>query len=193
MLVSQLGRDLGRKKEKSLFAAWGGKPTTRMLRHRDADNQVTLQRRHQRLKKLLPEITLPSPQEEHDNPGAADDVYETCSTFLREHTRDKEKFRLVFEELCNYGFRRNLWGMKSIALFTSILSTAVVITLIILTQIDIIETNLPIAITCGILSLFVLVGWIFLFKPNWVRVPAEAYAIQLLSSIDKIEPPKKEK
>ena len=35
-LLAQVGRDKGRVKEPGLFEQWGGKPTTRMLRHRHA-------------------------------------------------------------------------------------------------------------------------------------------------------------
>src|SRR5437763_442138 len=35
-LVTQIGRDRGKQKEGKLYAAWGGKPTTVMLRHRDS-------------------------------------------------------------------------------------------------------------------------------------------------------------
>ncbi len=41
--------------------------------------------------------------------------------YLRENTRDKEKFGLVYAELIGYGFRRNLWGMKKLGVTLSIM------------------------------------------------------------------------
>ena len=190
ILFAQLGRDMGRRKQDDLYKQWGGKPTTKLLRHRDAENQVALQRRHQRLQQLMPDIKLPSPSEERENPEAADEIYETCSAFLREQTRDTKEFRLVFEENCNYGFRRNLWGMKPVGIVISVIGIAVITALIILDQCGIITANLPTMIACGTLIMFSLLGWLFLFKPSWVRIPADAYAIQLIGAVDKLEPPK---
>jgi len=34
-LLSELGRDAGKKKQDGLWKSWGGAPSTRMLRHRD--------------------------------------------------------------------------------------------------------------------------------------------------------------
>src|SRR3989442_4065228 len=44
-LLAQVGRDWGKRKQPRLFESWGGEPTTRLLRHRDAPNAVLLQRR----------------------------------------------------------------------------------------------------------------------------------------------------
>ncbi len=49
LLLAQLGRDAGKRKEPRLFELWGGKPTTRMLRHAGGANLVTLRRRHGKL------------------------------------------------------------------------------------------------------------------------------------------------
>src|ERR1700693_4724508 len=44
-LLSQLGRDRGKRKESWLFQQWGGIPTTRMLSHRVSKlNSLTLKR-----------------------------------------------------------------------------------------------------------------------------------------------------
>jgi len=48
-LMAQVARDRGKKKEPELFTSWGGKPTTCLLRHRDAANKTILSRRHQKL------------------------------------------------------------------------------------------------------------------------------------------------
>ena len=116
-LVAQIGRDLGKQLEPKLFDLWGGKPTTRRLRHRDAPNQVTLRRQHQKLAKLIADLKIPTLEQERDNLVHADQVYDSCVAVLRGRTRDRKKFPLVFEENCNYGFRRNLLGLKPLGLF----------------------------------------------------------------------------
>ena len=49
-LLSQVGRDAGKRKEPGLFQRWGGNSTTGMLRHR-APNQVVFWRRNEKLRR----------------------------------------------------------------------------------------------------------------------------------------------
>lgn len=184
-LMAQMGRDLGRQKEPALYESWGGKPTTQLLRHRGAKNKILLRRRHQKLQSLLTDIRIPTATEEETDPLAADDAYDSCTAFLLEMTRQKEKFPLVFEELCNYGFRRNLWGMKSLGVMTSAVGTSAVAVVIGLGY----RTGLvppPIVLACGILNLLLLLGWLFWFTPSWVRIAAYAYAERLLASCESL-------
>ena len=119
VLFAQLGRDWGIRKQLGLYAQWGGEPTTRMLRHRDATNKVILSRWHNKLQMLCSDMKIPTESEEKADPIGADHVYEACVSIIRETTRDKNKFPLVFDELCSYGFRRNLWGMRPIGIVAS--------------------------------------------------------------------------
>src|SRR5260370_32495110 len=52
VLLAEVGRDAGERKETGLFASWGGKPTPRLLRHHGAANRPLLARRHARLAAL---------------------------------------------------------------------------------------------------------------------------------------------
>ena len=185
-LLAEIGRDFGKKKEPRLFQLWGGKPTTRMLRHRDAPDKTALMYRHSQLEQLIPRLKLPTPEEEKTNPLETDQVYEKCIEFLRVQTRDNKKFRLVFEENCNYGFRRNLWGMRPLGIAISSLSIVAIGMVIALNYFVKELPPSPIEMACGSVSLFLLLGWIILFTPKWVRVPAEAYAQRLLESCDSI-------
>ena len=184
--LAQLGRDMGLNKQEGLFDEWGGALTTRGLRHRDALNEVTLNRYHRKLEQLIPDTKISTPEEEQadeDATNAADKVYESCVTFLKEATRDKTKFPLVFEENCNYGFRRNLWGMKSVGITTSsigIASAIVQISLIIGKDISFTR----VIILCGIVNLVLTLIWFFVIKKKWVKTAADAYAERLLASID---------
>jgi len=56
--------------------------------------------------------TLPSAQEEADDPAKADAFYGRCGAWLRENTRDTKKFNILFNENVTYGFRRNLFALK---------------------------------------------------------------------------------
>ena len=58
--------------------------------------------------------TLFLPRKRVADPEWADTKYEEVVTSLREATRDTSRFPLVFAENANYGFRRNLWGLRPI-------------------------------------------------------------------------------
>ncbi len=186
LLLAQMGRDLGKKKEQLLFSLWGGKPSIRMLRHRDAPNITTLQRRHEKLKKLIVGIAIPASQEESADPSGADDVYNSCITYLRTMTRDAKKFPLLFEENCNYGFRRNLWGMKPIGIGLSVLGAIATSAFIIVEYFGRGRDVSQLLSISFVINLLFLLCWLFWFTPSWVRIPAEAYAERLLEVCDKI-------
>jgi hypothetical protein len=186
VFLAQLARDRGRSKELELFKQWGGKPSTVMLRYKDSTlTQQTLVRYHEKLRQLVP-IKMPTPEEELRDLQKADAVYESCGDFLRACTHDKEKFGLLFEENVNYGFRRNLWGMKSLAIILTVLSI-----LLTLSQVHPnwlrISSIKPVVLVALILDLSFLVIWLAVIKPNWVRTTADAYSKQLLSAIDILE------
>ena len=185
-LLAEIGRDFGKKKEPRLFHLWGGKPTTQMLRHRDAPDKTALKYWHSQLEQLIPGLKLPTPEEEKRNPLEADQLYERCIDFLRGQTRDKKKFPLIFEENCNYGLRRNLWGMRPLGIAISSLSVVAIGVVIAFNYFIEALPPSPMEVVCGSVSLFLLLGWIILFTPKWVRIPAEAYAQRLLESCDSI-------
>jgi hypothetical protein len=184
-LLSQVARDRGKNKEDLLYDSWGGKPTTRFLRHRDSANKVLLEQRHKRLQEMLPAVKIPTQKDEKSDPTNADQVYETCTVFLIERTRNRERFPLIFEENCNYGFRRNLWGMKPLGIAISAAGTCAVVALLILDWTKGIIPN-PIVIMSGLIEIVLLLGWLFWFTPEWVRIAAKAYAERLLAACDTL-------
>src|SRR5437660_3702182 len=185
-LLAQLGRDWGKRKQPRLYQAWGGEPTTRMLRHRGASNAVLVQRRHKKLQELMPDQKIPTPEEELANPERADEIYEAATAFLREKTRDKERFPLVFEENCNYGFRRNLWGMKPLGIFTAVVGTAAVGALIVMHYRHTKVVMSSITPTATALNGLLLLAWLFWVTPAWVKIAADAYAERLLAASDTL-------
>lgn len=184
MLLAQAGRDAGKRKEALLFMLWGGKPTTRLLRYRDAANITLLRRRHAKLAALLG-IAMPGANEEAANPRASDEVYETCVTFLRDRTRDREQFHLVFEENCNYGFRRNLWGMKPLGVTLTLLALAAIAAIPVVDAGAHLSARLSTVAVAAVADLVLLLGWLFVFTPRWVKVAAEAYAERLLEACER--------
>jgi len=183
MLLSQMARDRGKDKEPELFQMWGGKPTTQLLRHHNTRNRVLLARRHAKLAVLIPSMVIPTAEEEASNPVYADEVYDACTAFLLEKTRDKKIFSLLFEENCSYGFRRNLWGMRPLGVMTSVVCPLVVSVGMLFGYV----LPKPLAISCLSLDLLLFLGWIAWFTPAWVRIAADAFAERLLASCDSLE------
>lgn len=185
-IMDQIGRDQGKQKETRLFLLWGGKPTTRILRHRESTlDPVTLKRYHTRLAEFVQGIRMPTPEEEAADPIAADSVYESCAAYLRQNTRGKD-FPLVYQENTNYGFRRNLWGMKPSGITLAIVGTIGCATLA-AWYFLVGKNEWLVAAICAVVCIVMFVLWTFRFTPSWVRIPAEEYARQLAAACDSID------
>jgi hypothetical protein len=184
--LAELGRDQGKKKEPALFKMWGGKPTTRLLRHRhSALDSVTLARYHSVISKFIGK-PLPNRDDEEFGEKAADELYESGVKMLLEKTRDQEKFALLFKENVSYGFRRNLWGMKPAAIL--ICSIGLMASLVpVYLAIERHEPAPPMAFCMAPIIIVLLVWWLLRVTPQWVRLPADAYAQRLLAACDTLE------
>lgn len=186
MFFSQLGRDQGKAKEAALFESWGGKPTTRFLSHANSPlNAQTLERYHKRLRKLRRDFKLPTAEEEASDPTAAKTLYASCVDYLLERTRDTKAFPLVFSENVNYGFRRNLWGMKRVGLCIAVLAALACVARTGLNwwrHEPVHEVSLIAAGICVCLGLL----WTIRITPDWVRLAGDAYAQRLLAALEKL-------
>jgi hypothetical protein len=192
-LLTQLARDAGKNLERRLFQAWGGMPSMAIFRHSDDRfDAITKTRYHRAMISWVKQAKPPTADEERHNPGAADQVYSAWSNYLRTHTRDEKKFGLLFKENINYGYRRNVFGLRpfgiSVALLALIIAGVRVGRVYYNTgEIDQMMTG------AGAFSLVLLLLWIFRFSADWVRVPADAYAYRLIETIDILIPIKAQK
>lgn len=187
ILLEQFGRDLGKKKEPYLFKRFGGRPTTLQLSHGHSSLEpATLKRYHLRLAKLIPGMRMPTPRDEDIARDAAFETYESCTRFLREKTRDKTKFRLVFAENVTYGFRRNLWAMKPAGVFVSALGIAACVVSIGCRTTTFDAEHLTVPLVCLGICVWLLVAWFLRITVKWVEVAANEYAGQLLAACDSL-------
>jgi hypothetical protein len=183
--MAQLGRDRGSKLQPELYARWGGQLSIAALRHRDTLIPEPLKTRyHAFLARAVPGIQLPSAEDEARDPEAADRAYEAACAWLLAQTRDKKGFSLLFEENINYGFRRNFWGLKPLALAVSGLTLFA--SLAGLGACYVRDGRLPpteaVGATLFVALYFALV--LFWIRPDWVRVAAVAFARKLLEACD---------
>ena len=185
-LLAQFARDFGLKQQDYLFKLWGGKPTTAKLRHSDGRlNAITLARYHAKASALLGR-PVPTAQEEQADPAAADAVYEAYGDLLRELTREKRDYPLVYQELMGYDFRRNLWGMKAVGVVIDVMSITMQIGFAVLGLAGRAERLGTTEMAFLLVNVFLLGCWI-LITPNWVRVAADAYADRLLAASERIQ------
>ena len=177
-LIARIARDRGKRIQDRLYTKWGGKPTTAMLRHSDQRlDPITKDRYKRTLAKSFNE-SFPTQQEESADPRGADQIYDSAVKALIEKRRGKT-YRLVFAENCNFGFVRNLLGLKPIGLCISALGFGVGIVLIWHHAAKIPNPSyIPLAVSVGVAFLLLFV------TEASARRTAEAYAEVLLRTCE---------
>lgn len=183
-LLTQLARDAGKRGEKRLFEMWGGMPSVSILRHRDERlNPIAKARYHKKLGTLVKGIKCPSSAQEIADPTGADHVYATWCSYLRVNVRETKKGRLVFQENINYGYRRNVWGLRPIGIAISAAACLLAAGRLYWVFRATGAINEVVAGAVALNLVFLLL-WTFRFTPDWVRIPADAYAERLVEAVD---------
>lgn len=197
--LSSVCRSAGKKKEEELITAWGGYPTTIILRHQNSFlNSNIKSRYHNFLNQNVPEINFPSRAEELNNPQLADEIYSSSINWLKEQKRDKEKFNLLYEENIQYGFIRNLLGIKMWGLLSCI-SSIIFIFGHQIYQVSVNLTKLPnlgnlirlivdnltsFQLAIILFDIIAFLSWLLIVREPWVKEAGFDYAKTLLKSID---------
>lgn len=193
-LLSDLARSRGKRLEPQLLTAWGGWPSTRLLRHCDPELSEVAKDRYRGALTAKIGLSWPTAADELADPGRADETYRSATDWLREQTRGSEHGRLLAENT-RYGFRRNLMGLRSwgivlclLALVGSTLGLGVVS--------DWSATNFIRQIANGDelgklaaagLAICALSAWLFGVNEAWVKKAANEYARTLLASCDTLK------
>ncbi|UKD53647.1 hypothetical protein L3Q65_38040 [Amycolatopsis sp. FU40] len=181
-VVDQLGRDRGQRLQSSLWDSWGGPPTTKLLRHREGENNpILLEKRHAALRAKTA-VLLPDRDQELASPDDADAKYEAAVSIIRTLTYDRKKFPLVFIENCNYGFRRNCLGLRRLGILFASISIAIGASLVTLTLLDLLKFPLWAAVIGIGISFMFACFWVLVVSSLWVKAAAFSYAERLLDS-----------
>jgi hypothetical protein len=115
-MFSDFARSQGRKIEPRIFEVQGGKRSVTMMRRADTSLDADSKDRYRAFLASKLTRTAPTAAEEEQNQAVADAFYDQAGNWLRENTRDTKKFSILFNENISYGYRRNLLGLKWIAL-----------------------------------------------------------------------------
>ena len=190
-LLMQLGRQMGKKKEPNLFRVWNGKPSVAMLRHQDSNiNRVTKSRYRTFLETNISDLRLASPKEEQECPSSADEGYQSATDWLLVQTRNRERFRMIYQENINYGFRRNVWALKPHVITIDVILIAGLFVIFggLWTEYFPLALQIPpiqLLTSIVICTLHFLV-YVIVVTPKWVYSVAQEYAKQLLSACDEL-------
>lgn len=106
--------------QERLVKEWDGLPSRHALRLRSGGGQdawpIAQREAWRAAAERVAEVVLPSGEKETADPQGTDGVYDAAATKLRGLTRDKQQFPLVFEEVRNYGYERNLLAVRWVGL-----------------------------------------------------------------------------
>jgi hypothetical protein len=176
--LANLVRSRGLTVQDMLVRQWDGLPTTRALRLRTPGNAVLRERRRTRMEALT-DLRLPSSEEETADPQAADEHYETAIKVLITKVREKpDIFPRVHEENTHYGFRRNLYSLKPLALVVLAIAVISCVTAGIREGLT---SNLMVA---GTVDMLALLAWLMVINREWVRQAGERYAERLFDTLE---------
>lgn len=177
-LLANYVRSRGKRLESELIEKWNGLPTTHMLRHREVDNPIMFRRRRRGLERVFGE-PLPSADEEQANAAAADAIYVAATRALIVKIRsDKVRYPRVHEENIHYGFRRNLFALKT----TSIIVLGVLTTTDVLASI--IRFRSPDLVAIGF-NLLIGLAWLVVVRERWVHEAGQTYAERLFETLEQ--------
>ena len=185
--MSQVASDFGKSLEPRLWCSWDGPPTTRFLCHdNDEFNPATRERVQERLRALG--LDIPTADQEKADRARALELYASAVDELRHLTRDTERFPLVYKGNTEYGFRRNLLGLKKIGLSVAVVALgASGWALVHGWNAESVILSVP-AVT-ALLTGCLAFGWLIGVRSTSVRITADRYARYLLEAALDLEPP----
>jgi hypothetical protein len=191
-LLASLARSRGKVLEGNLLAAWGGWPTTILLRHGDPTiDPITKARYHRALAAIMGRASLPTAKEEESAPIEADHIYRSATKQLIE-TRRAPTFRMLADENASYGFRRNLLGLKWVTVGIALLAlgaTGQIWWWHVTQPVDFnaivsaarAHVALPVLLTVDVCYATI---FIFMIRRRFVRQAADEYALALFRTLD---------
>jgi hypothetical protein len=186
-------RTRGKNIEGALLKQWGGWPTTLKLRHAGPLDSSTLARYHGFLRQNVPHWEAPTPADENTSSAKADGAYASAVMWLKEKTR--KGFPLVDKENAQYGFRRNLFGMRPIGVVVCVLAATASLVAIYVQMHEFTTTALLVTSSAQrseiwatiAIDFVALIAWITVVNDRWVRQAGDQYADALLAACDHLK------
>jgi hypothetical protein len=193
-LLADIARSAGRRAEAALIDSWGGWPTTHWLRHSSSANPAARARILTYLSENVAGFTPPTLQQESDDQCSADLAYESAVHWLKAKCRGLE-YGILLNENATYGFRRNMLGMRKVALLICIVTIIIAEYYLCFVNppnlshfglgSDKLVLGRPEYLTMSAIAIIVaMIGWLYFVTPAWVRNAGDRYAEALFSCCD---------
>ncbi|OYV25356.1 MAG: hypothetical protein B7X08_05940 [Acidocella sp. 20-63-7] len=185
--LAQTVRYLGRQIEKKLGNRVGRLHSATLLTHSNAQIPADTKARYH---KYLNDhgIAVPDRDLEMRDHSTALQGFRSAVDWLLEHTRPAAKTSMLLNENIAYGFRRNLLGLKPVAIPFTVLALAIN-TYFIATKDD--QTRITAASIVDFLLIISLISWILIVKPMFVEDASLAYAQRFLAQCENAQPSRK--
>ena len=178
--LAQIVRYLGREVEKSLGDRVGRARSAILLSHSDTHISADTKARYHRY--LLEHgIKVPDRELEIKDPAAAKQGFRSVVDWLLEHTRPTAKASMLLNENISYGFRRNLLGLKPVAVALLFLALAIN-AFFIATRSD--QVRVVAATAIELLQILDMIVWIWVVTPSFVEDASLAYAQRFLAQCE---------
>jgi drug/metabolite transporter superfamily protein YnfA len=115
VFAEEIVRFAGKGLESKLAERWDGMPTVRALRYGNGD-EGSLRDRRRREVIHLSGVELPNEIDERSDPKGADQIYDDAIRRCLSIVRRRQPKSMLGDENARYGFRRNMLGVKPLAL-----------------------------------------------------------------------------
>jgi hypothetical protein len=179
--LAQVVRYFGRRIEKQLGDRVARPLSAILLSHSDTRIPADTKARYHRY--LIDHgIKVPDRKLEMKDPIAARQAFLSAVDWLLEHTRPAAKTSMLHNENIAYGFRRNLLGVKSVAIILLVVAIAGNAFLIV-TKSD--QSRTVAASVVELLLLLALIAWFYVVKTAFVEDASLAYAQRFLAQCEK--------
>ncbi|WP_158711508.1 hypothetical protein [Streptomyces xylophagus] len=181
VLIVGAVRNFGKAVERRLWKSWDGPPTTVWLRLNARTKSAAQRESWRKAVEAISGVCLLSLEAERQDVAGANDAIERATERVRKKTRDKEKFELLFFENRNYGYERNIYGVRWAARGISLFSGFTLVGYMawgapLVDRPQISATNLVGLALC----LGCLFSWFILPSKKRVKDAADRYANELL-------------
>jgi hypothetical protein len=179
-------RRAGNRIQPVLWKAWGGAPTVERLRYNSQTSAAEVSRRHRQIERVLGDgLKLPTPAQESSDPAEADAAYFAAARRVIALVRDNPGNALMTSENRNYGFARNLLGLKPLGLWCSGIVLGVSIAVGIAIGLAASWNSALPLLPPTLVSIVAMVLWLQV-DADFVKPSADAYADRLIDALDKL-------
>ncbi len=174
---------LGRRVQEGLWHIWGGPPTTRFLRMREAASNPVQRDAWRKAIETFTGVTLPSASAEAANPALADNTILVAVDQTRRLGQDTQ-YPLVTAENMQYGYERNLYGFRWVGRVVSLICAAALVLVVLATRASKGQPFAVDALAAGAaIDFLFLLFWILIPSAERANAAGERYAQQLFQAV----------